>query len=113
MNKSDILLNEAEIDLKLKCFNKSVSASYFAVRKEIEYLARKLGSTIPRRDDKLINILKHLGKDKLAEETLYLYERRKDADYGEAEIDERTAMICLDIAKRVIAEVRELSQSIT
>jgi len=37
----------------------------------------------PRSGDKLINILKHLGKDELTEDALYLYNRRKDADYGE------------------------------
>ncbi|WP_230951568.1 hypothetical protein [Sulfolobus acidocaldarius] len=83
------------------------------MRKEIEYLAIKLGSTIPRRDDKLINILKHLGKDKLAEDVLYLYERRKDADYGDTGMDEGIAINCLNIAKIVITEVRRLSQSIT
>ncbi len=53
MNKTDALINEAEIDLRNRCFNKAVSASYFAVRKEIELLATKLKSSIPRRDDKL------------------------------------------------------------
>jgi hypothetical protein len=48
MNKADTLINEAEIDIKNKCFNKAVSASYFAVRKEIELLARSLRSAIPR-----------------------------------------------------------------
>jgi undecaprenyl pyrophosphate synthase len=89
-------------------FNKTVSASYFAVRKEIELLATKLKSSIPRRDDKLINILKYLGKNELAEEVLYLYEKRKDADYSKIEIDEETVYNCLNIAKRLIEEIRKL-----
>jgi hypothetical protein len=108
MNKTDTLINEVEIDLRNRCFNKAVSASYFAVRKEIELLATKLKSSIPRRDDKLINILKYLGKSELAEEVLYLYEKRKDADYSEIEIDEKTAYNCLNIAKRLIGEIRRL-----
>jgi uncharacterized protein (UPF0332 family) len=108
MNKTYALINEAEIDLRNRCFNKAVSASYFAVRKEIELLATKLKSFIPRRDDKLINILKYLGKSELSEEVLYLYEKRKDADYSETEIDEETAYNCLNIAKRLIGEIRKL-----
>jgi uncharacterized protein (UPF0332 family) len=83
MSKTELLLNEAEMDLQMKCFNKAVSASYFAVRRGIETLTKKLGSMRPRSGDKLINILKHLGKDELTEDALYLYNRRKDADYGE------------------------------
>ncbi|WP_157727263.1 hypothetical protein [Sulfolobus acidocaldarius] len=44
---------------------------------------------------------------------LYLYERRKDADYGDTGMDEGIAINCLNIAKIVITEVRRLSQSIT
>jgi uncharacterized protein (UPF0332 family) len=112
MSKTDTLINEAEVDLKERCFNKAVSASYFAVRMEIEVLANKLRLTVPRRDDKLINILKYLGMDELAEEAFYLYQRRKDADYGEIEIDEATATYCLNIAKKIIEKLREFLDSL-
>jgi hypothetical protein len=52
--------------------------------------------------------LKYLGKSELAEEVLYLYEKRRDADYSETEIDEETAYNCLNIAKRLIGEIRKL-----
>ncbi|MDT7891957.1 MAG: HEPN domain-containing protein [Thermoproteota archaeon] len=107
MNKADTLINEAEIDIKNKCFNKAVSASYFAVRKEIELLARSLRSAIPKKDDKLINILKYLGKEELAVQAFYLYERRKDADYSEIEINEELAVNCINIAKKLINEIRK------
>jgi hypothetical protein len=51
-----------------------------AVRKEIEPLTRKLKSSIPRRDDG--EYFKIFRKSELAEEFLYLYEKRKDADYS-------------------------------
>jgi hypothetical protein len=47
----------------------------------------------------LINILKYLGKEELAVQAFYLYERRKDADYSEIEINEELAVNCINIAK--------------
>jgi uncharacterized protein (UPF0332 family) len=112
MDKVDILLKEAEIDTKNGCYNKSVSASYFAVRMEIEKLAKKLRTPIPKRDDKLINILKHMGKGELAKESLYLYERRKDADYSYESLKEDLAIKCLELSKYLVQEIRKLTQSL-
>ncbi|BCU71088.1 HEPN domain-containing protein [Stygiolobus caldivivus] len=102
MDKINILLHEAEKDIEVGCYNKAVSACYFAVRMQIEVLANKLGSNIPRRGDKLINILKNLGKDDLAKHSLYLYERRKDADYGHESLNKDTALACLSISRRLV-----------
>ncbi|PVU74603.1 hypothetical protein DDW13_06825 [Acidianus hospitalis] len=112
MDKVDILLKEAEIDIKNGCYNKAVSASYFAVRMEIEKLAKKLRTPIPKRDDKLINILKHMGKDELAKESLYLYERRKDADYSYESLKEDLAIKCLELSKYLVQEIKKLTQSL-
>jgi hypothetical protein len=49
MNKTDALINEAEIDLRNRCLIKQFQF-ILAVRK-IEPLTRKLKSSIPRRDD--------------------------------------------------------------
>jgi HEPN domain-containing protein len=112
MSKADILLREAERDLEIGCYNKAVSAVYFAVRMELETLARKLGGNVPRRDDKLINVLKHLGKEELALDALYLYERRKDADYGSQSLDERLARKCLILGRKIIMQIRDLHQKL-
>ncbi|BDC17986.1 HEPN domain-containing protein [Acidianus sp. HS-5] len=108
MDKVDVLLDEAEKDIKVGCYNKAVSASYFAVSMEIEKLGYKLRTTIPRRDDKLINILMHLGKDSLAKEAMYLYKKRKDADYGYESLKEEDAMKCLEISKRLVQEIGKI-----
>ena len=108
MNKVDVLLREAEKDIEIGCYNKAVSACYFAVRMEIEILANKLRGSVPRRDDKLINLLKHLGKEELAKDAFYLYEKRKDADYSHESLDKDTALKCFTISKRIIEEIRKI-----
>lgn len=75
--KQDILLSEAENDLAIRNYNKAVSAIYFALRKEVEEIIQKLGFQLPRRDDKLANIIKHLGFDEEALIFMKLYELRR------------------------------------
>jgi hypothetical protein len=71
------LLSEAENDLAIRNYNKAVSAIYFALRKEVEEIIQKLGFQLPRRDDKLANIIKHLGFDEEALIFMKLYELRR------------------------------------
>ena len=90
-NKWEELLREAVKDLEVGCYNKAASASYFTVRMRLEVLLRKRSVTIPRRDDKLANVLKHLGYPEEAAEMLELYELRKRADYSEDSITREEA----------------------
>jgi uncharacterized protein (UPF0332 family) len=55
------LLEEAAKDLKIGCYNKTESASYFALKRAIEALLEVLGEHIPRRDDKLADAIKYKG----------------------------------------------------
>jgi len=77
LEKSERLMSEAKLDFELGNFNKCVSASYFTIRKMLEHLVVKMKMPIPRRDDKLANILKHIGYENEAKLMLHLYELRK------------------------------------
>lgn len=81
MKKSEVLLNEAKKDLQMGNYNKAASAIYFSVRKELVEVLEKMNLTVPRRDDKLRNILKSFGYLEEAEYFMQLYELRKKADY--------------------------------
>jgi len=60
-----------------------VSSSYFACRMMAElYLLSRGLRDLPRRDDKLANLLRSQGLREEAELLLLLYEMRKRADYG-------------------------------
>nr|MDO8081766.1 HEPN domain-containing protein [Candidatus Freyarchaeota archaeon] len=81
--KALLILKEAQKDSEIKCYNKAVSAAYFATRMATEsFLANRI-QNLPRRDDKLANVLRNLGFAPLADKLLLLYEQRKKADYGE------------------------------
>ena len=71
MEKVDALLEEAKNDTEAGCYNKDISAYYFAVRMEVEKLTDRLRTMIPRRYDKLINILKYMDMDELSKDMLY------------------------------------------
>ncbi len=54
LTKSEVLLKEAWVDLESGCYNKAVSASYFAVRLAVEHYIPINTS----KDDKIANALK-------------------------------------------------------
>jgi len=99
--RSKELLRQAIKDLEVGCYDKAVSAAYFAVRKATEDLLKKLGEYIPRRDDKLANAIENKGLTEVAEilRTLYIY--RKDADYGEG-VSEEIAVRCVRDAEKAL-----------
>ena len=101
LGKSDKLIKEAELDLEAGNFNKCVSASYFSARRAIEKLLERMHMNIPRRDDKLANVLRHLGYTEEAVLMLYLYEMRKKADYTDYEVTVEEARKALEIAVRI------------
>ncbi|MGC9225847.1 hypothetical protein [Caldivirga sp.] len=57
--------------------------------------------SIPRRDDKLANVLKHMGCTEEAALILYLYDMRKKVNYTDYEIAIEEVRRALGIAKRV------------
>ncbi len=61
----------------------------------------RMHMSIPRRDNKLANVLKHMGYTEEAALILYLYEMRKKADYTDYETTIEEARRALGIATRV------------
>jgi len=108
--KPEKLMREAELDFKIGNLNKCVSASYFTVRKMLEHLAVRMKMMIPRRDDKLANILKHIGYGDEAKLLLRLYELRKKADYDDKEITEEEAEEALKIAENLTKLIKSLKR---
>jgi len=111
--KAEVLMREAEIDFNIKNFNKCASASYFSTRKALEQLLIKMKTPIPKRDDKLANILKHMGYENEGKLLLRLYELRKKADYDDKEISENEAKEALETAKYLIELIKTLMRNIT
>jgi uncharacterized protein (UPF0332 family) len=101
-SKVEILLNEAEKDFNLKLYNKCVSALYFASRMMIELYLKSMNINIPKRDDKLANLIENLGFRSEAESLRLLYELRKKADYRDESINESEAKEALKIASSII-----------
>ncbi len=99
--RSKELLRQAIKDLEVGCYDKAVSAAYFAVRKAAEDLLKKLNEHIPRRDDKLANAIENKGLAEIADILRILYSYRKDADYGEG-VTEEIAMRCVKYAEKAL-----------
>lgn len=81
LKKSEILYKEALKDIEIRNYNKAASAIHFSIRRELEDAVLQIQNYIPRRDDKLANVLKHLGFEEESELFMDLYELRKKADY--------------------------------
>jgi len=100
------LLEEAKIDLGVRCFSKAASASYFSARMACELLLREIGEVIPRRDDKLANAIANKGLTEESELLSVLYVFRKRADYGEG-VSEGEAREAVQLAERIISRIEE------
>ena len=100
LDKVKALLYQAERDLEISCYDKCASASYFACRMMAELYLRSKGIRhLPRRDDKLANLLNNQGLKEEASSLLFLYELRKKADYGKSLTSEDEAREALITAK--------------
>jgi len=105
-SKIKTLLIEANEDFKLKFYNKCTSAAYFAARMTVEHYLRSLRILIPRRDDKLANVIENLGFKNEASLLRILYELRKKADYTDENISEDEAKQALKMANLIIEKFR-------
>lgn len=109
VEKARKLLKEAEIDLRVGGFNKSASASYFAARMIVEIFLKSRNLSIPRRDDKLANLLENQGFESLSNDLRRLYDLRKNADYlgksVEREEAERAVRLAQNIVDVLISEI--------
>ena len=98
--KARVLLKQAEADLEIGCFEKAASSAYFAARMACEVWARRRGvRDLPRRDDKLANLVRNLGRASEAESLLALYELRARSPFF---IEEGEAKLALEVAREVM-----------
>ncbi len=112
LDKAEILLREAKEDLKHGCYNKAVSASYFAVRLFVESF---LPGLMTRRDDKIANALfreveRKVGRERAEEiksSYLFLFDLRKKADHR-ADTFGKEAEEIVAIAERLMREIGEI-----
>ena len=100
MEKHTILESEAEKDVEIGCYNKAVSAFYFALRYLAEILLRRLQCSVPRRDDKLANSIESLGLRNTAKSLRFLYELRKKADYMEESVNKEEIAECVEVYEK-------------
>lgn len=110
--KSKKLLEEAIKDLDIMCYNKAVSASYFAIRMIAEEILRALGEKIPKRDDKLANAIKNKGLIREAITMASLYALRKKADY-EAGISKEEAELAVSLSIQTYRSLEEYFNKIS
>jgi uncharacterized protein (UPF0332 family) len=109
--RSRELLRQAIKDLEVGCYDKAVSAAYFAVRRAAEDLLMRLGEHIPRRDDKLANAIENKGLVEVANILRMLYSYRKDADYGEGVTGE-IAVRCVRDAEKALNTLLRIVEGI-
>lgn len=116
--KSSVLLEEAEKDLTSGCYNKTISASWFAVEVFLRGLLLALGMPVPARPNKLISVIHKLIGERLPQYLWVcrllskLYDRRRRADHREVLFDETVAENTLREAKRVLAALREIAKTL-
>jgi len=102
LEKAKELIRQASEDLRISCFDKAVSAAYFSARMVVEVFLTKRKLKLPKRDDKLANLLRRQGFGDEAEMLLQLYTWRKESDYGPNLMDRERAKSSLELANRII-----------
>lgn len=111
VEKSATLMREARKDLEVGCYNKAVSAAYFAVRMAVEKYLESLGATFSKKDDKLANTMQSIGHGDVAYAMRVLFQARKRADHGDKFFTLKEAEELMEIAasawKKVIEALEE------
>ncbi len=108
LDKVRSLLKQAEEDLRVACYDKCISSSYFSCRMIVEiFLRSEKIEHLPRRDDKLANLLRNQGLREEADILLFLYDMRKRADYGWSIAGKEDAEESLRAAKILISSISE------
>ena len=111
LKKSEILYKEALKDIEIGNYNKAASAIYFSIRRELEDAVLKIQNYIHRRDDKLANVLKHLGFEEESELFTDLYELRKKADYLNENVSKDEVLSALKKYEKILSAIKRLNTS--
>lgn len=109
--KSEILFEEAKKDIEIGNYNKAISAIYFSIRKELNDVLESMNLSVPRRDDKLANVLKHLGFNEESEYFMMLYELRKKADYSNELVNKEDIEEALKMYYKILSAIRTIKDS--
>ncbi len=111
--KARILMNEALRDLECGCYNKAVSAAYFAVRLLAE---SKLMGLRTRKDDKIANalyrLLLRLGEEEaewIRRSFMKLFEARKMADHTSVSFNREEAKSLVRLAMELVERIEEVT----
>ncbi len=99
VEEANDLIRQTSKDLEISCFDKAVSAAYFSARMAVEVFLAERRLRLPRRDDKLANLLKRQGfsdacsTGREATPTIHVEE---GGHYGPNSTDEERAREALD-----------------
>jgi len=111
--KSRVLLKEATIDLEVGCYNKAVSAAYFAVR----IYAESLLKLRTRKDDKIANAVARALSGRHPEKAnearvkfLELFEARKIADHRPRVLSKSEAEYWVSEAKALMSALKLIGE---
>ena len=111
LRKSTILLNEAKKDLEIGCYNKAISASWFAIEAILRALLLFLRKPMMERPGALIGqiqrIFNHTYPDYkfLLPQIHSIYEKRKRADHRETLYGEKDAELVVRAAEEIISNI--------
>ncbi|MGB9631323.1 MAG: HEPN domain-containing protein [Candidatus Methanodesulfokora sp.] len=114
--KAEVLIKEAMEDLNHGCYNKAVSASYFAIRLLTEHFIPNLTTT---KDDKIANALfreveRRVNRRKAEEMRytyLFLFSERKRADHRADLFEKEEAKTIVEKAVSFMEELKEIFKS--
>ena len=104
--KALVLLSEGEKDLEIGCYNKAVSAFYFAVEAMANVLfAIKKQKT--RGFGGRLSIIRNIFGKEISTEIKKLHELREKADHREIIFNKRVAQEAADKAKELFEKIRK------
>ena len=115
IEKSRVLLIEAEKDFENECYNKTVSASWFALETFIRGILLIYGKPVPERTGALIAKIQKLIKERTTFSLEFLtklhviYEKRKRADHREKIFQREEAEKTLTEAKEIYRKLNRLT----
>ena len=114
LEKSIVLIEEARKDLEIGCYNKAISASWFAIEILLRALLLFLGKPMMERSGALIGqvqrIFSHSYPDykSLLPKIHSIYEKRKRADHREIIYGRKEAEEVVKAAKEIIQRIKQI-----
>jgi len=114
IEKSDTLLAEAVQDLKCGCYNKAISASWFAIETLLRGLILSLNRPMVERSGRLIGQIQRILHDNFPElisiipKVHSIYEKRKRADHREIKYNKIEAQKTIKVTRIIITKLKKI-----